>query len=212
VEDGSEILWIDQYELSRSLVSRQPAAHDNHLAAHRIDVEKGEMMADEKAQEIVEKAGRLAEEYEKTCTGCAQSAVAGLLDALGIENEEVFRAASGLADGIGLSGDGSCGALTGCSMVIGLVFGRERKDHQDMMKPMQSYLLCKELHGEFIQQYGSCRCHDIQNETMGRTFNLLDPEQFQEAWKFGMLDHCSRVVGGAVRKTAELILRERDSA
>lgn len=170
------------------------------------------MMSEKKAREIVEKAGRLAEEYEKKCTGCAQSAVAGLLDALGIENDEVFRAASGLADGIGLSGDGSCGALTGCSMVIGLVFGRERKDHEDMMKPMQSYLLCKELHGEFIQQYGSCRCHDIQNETMGRTFDLLDPKQFEEAWKFGMLEHCSRVVGGAVRKTAELILRERDSA
>jgi hypothetical protein len=29
-----------------------------------------------------------------------------------------------------------------------------------MMKPMQSYLLCKELHDEFVREYGSCRCHD----------------------------------------------------
>jgi C_GCAxxG_C_C family probable redox protein len=168
-------------------------------------------MSEKSVAEIRDKAGRLAEEYEKTCTGCAQSSVAGLLDALEIENDGVFKAASGLADGIGLSGDGSCGALTGCSMVIGLIFGRERKDHADMMKPMTSYLLCKELHAEFIAQYGSCRCYDIQNKTLGRTFNLLDPDDFQEAMKIGMFEHCSRVVGGAVRKTAELILRERES-
>jgi C_GCAxxG_C_C family probable redox protein len=165
-------------------------------------------MTEKSSEEIIEKAGRLAEEYEKTCTGCGQSAVAGLLDALGIENDDVFRAASGLADGIGLTGDGSCGALTGCSMVIGLVLGRERADHRDMMKPMKSYLLCNALHGEFIHQYGSCRCHDIQNKILGRTFNLLEPGEFEEALKAGMLEHCSGVVGNAVRKTAELILRE----
>ncbi len=104
-------------------------------------------------EEIAERAGELAAEYEKTCTGCAQSVVAGLLDALEIDSPDVFKAASGLADGIGLTGDGSCGALTGCAMVIGLVLGRERKDHRDMMKPMQSYLLCKELHDEFVREY-----------------------------------------------------------
>jgi len=169
-------------------------------------------MTEKNVEEIAERAAQLAVEYEKTCTGCAQSSVAGLLDALEIESEEVFKAASGLADGIGLSGDGSCGALTGCSMVIGLLFGRERKDHADMMKPMKSYLLCKELHADFIEQYGSCRCYDIQHKTLGRTFNLLDPDDFQEAMKIKMFEHCSRVVGGAVRKTADLILRERESS
>jgi C_GCAxxG_C_C family probable redox protein len=165
-------------------------------------------MSEKSVQQIAETAGRLAAEYEKTCTGCGQSAVAGLLDALEIDSDDVFKAASGVADGIGLTGDGSCGALTGCSMVIGLVLGRERKDHRDMMKPMRSYLLCKELHGDFIRQYGSCRCHDIQERLMGRTYDLLDPEQLQEAFKGGMLEHCSRVCGRAARLTAEMILRE----
>jgi C_GCAxxG_C_C family probable redox protein len=93
-------------------------------------------MSEESPEAIAERAARLAAEYERTCTGCAQSAVAGLLDAFGIESEEVFKAASGLADGIGLSGDGSCGALTGSAMVIGLLFGRGREDHRDVMKPM----------------------------------------------------------------------------
>jgi C_GCAxxG_C_C family probable redox protein len=143
-------------------------------------------MTEKSPEAIAERASQLAADYEKTCTGCAQSAVAGLVDAFEIDSEDVFKAASGLADGIGLTGDGSCGSLTGCAMVIGLIFGRERKDHRDMMKPMQSYLLCKELHEEIIREYGSCRCHDIQQKIMGRTYNLLDPK-------------------GA----AELILRER---
>ena len=163
-------------------------------------------------ERIAERAGELAAEYERTCTGCAQSVVAGLLDALEIESPDVFRAASGLADGIGLTGDGSCGALTGGAMVIGLVLGRERRDHRDMMKPMQSYLLCKELHDEFLREYGSCRCHDIQRRIMGRTFDLLDPQQLEEAVKEGMLEHCARVCGGAARRTVELLSREESPA
>jgi C_GCAxxG_C_C family probable redox protein len=166
-------------------------------------------MSEKSPGAIVEKASQLAAEYERTCTGCAQSAVAGLLDAFEIDSEDVFKAASGLADGIGLTGDGSCGSLTGCSMVIGLIFGRDRKDHRDMMKPMQSYLLCKELHDDVIREYGSCRCHDIQQKIMGRTYNLLDPKELEEAMKEGMLEHCARVVGRTTKKAAELILRER---
>ena len=166
-------------------------------------------MIDQNPEAIVERAGQLAAEYEKTCTGCAQSAVAGLLDSFEIDSGDVFRAASGLADGIGLTGDGSCGSLTGCAMVIGLIFGRGREDHRDVMKPMRSYLLCKELHDDIIREYGSCRCHDIQQKIMGRTYNLLDPKEFQEALKEGMLEHCARVVGRTTRKAAKLILRER---
>jgi hypothetical protein len=77
------------------------------------------------------------------------------------------------------------------------------------MKPMQSYFLCRELHDDLIREYGSCRCDDIQRKTMGRTYDLLDPKGLEEAMKDGMLENCARVVGRTVRKTAELILRER---
>ncbi len=169
-------------------------------------------MEEKQKADLADSAQRMAADYERKCTGCAQSVVAGLLDALGIEDagEGVFKAASGLADGIGLTGDGSCGALTGGCMVIGLLFGRERKDHQDMMKPMKSYLMCKELHDHFMEQYGSCRCFDIQTRLMGRTFNMYDPKELQEAFTSGMMDHCSGVVGRSARKAAELILAEKD--
>ena len=64
-------------------------------------------------EDLEEKAHSLGEKYEKECTGCAQTALAAIFDTLGIENDDVFRSASGLADGLGLTGDGSCGALVG---------------------------------------------------------------------------------------------------
>jgi hypothetical protein len=47
---------------------------------------------------------------------------------------------------------------------------------------------------------------------MGRFFNLLDEKQLAEAMAFGMLEHCSTVVGNSARKTVELILRQRNES
>jgi C_GCAxxG_C_C family probable redox protein len=165
----------------------------------------------ETSGEVAEKAYQLGEKYEKECTGCGQTVIAAIFDALALENDDVFRAASGLADGLGLTGDGSCGALVGASLVLGYLYGRERKDLPDMMKPMKSYLLVKALHDRFVERYGTCRCHDLQMSLMGRTFNLLDPEELKAAFQFGMMDHCSKVVGTAARLATELILKERES-
>jgi C_GCAxxG_C_C family probable redox protein len=157
---------------------------------------------------IVNTAAELAEGYEKECTGCAQTTIAGIFDALGIMNDDVFKAASGLADGLGLSGDGACGALVGGVMVISYLFGRERKDFKDMFKPMKSYLLAKKLHDQFVEKYGACRCYDLQESLMGRTFNLLDKTDFEDAIKFDMVKHCAKVVGIAAKLATEIILEE----
>ena len=105
-------------------------------------------------EEISNKAFEQGRKYEKECTGCAQTTIAGIFDALGIDNEDVFKAASGLADGLGLTGNGTCGSLMGGAIVIGYLFGRERKDFADMMKPLKSYILSKKLHDEFVEKYG----------------------------------------------------------
>ena len=159
---------------------------------------------------IVEKAFKSAQNYEKKCTGCAQTTIAGIFEALGIENDDVFRSASGLADGLGLTGDGACGALVGGAMVIGYLFGREKEDFSDMMKPMTSYILTKRLHDRFVERYGTCRCYDIQKSLMGRTFNLYDPSELKQATEYGMIDHCSKVVGTSAKLATEIIIDEMD--
>jgi C_GCAxxG_C_C family probable redox protein len=165
----------------------------------------------EKPQDaLLEKAFDSALNYERKCTGCAQTTIAGIFDALGIENDDVFRSASGLADGLGLTGDGSCGALVGGAMVIGYLFGRKKEDFSDMMKPMTSYILSKRLHDRFVEKYGTCRCYDVQKSLMGRTFNLYDPSELKKATEYGMMDHCSKVVGSSARLATEIILAEMD--
>ncbi len=161
-------------------------------------------------QAVIQKAYEAAKGYERSCTGCAQSTVAGLLDAFEIQNEDVFKAASGLADGIGLSGQGACGGLIGSSMIIGLMLGRDYKDHQNLLAPMKSYRLSKKIYQSFIEKYGSCRCYDIQTRLMGRTYNLMDPKDLKEAIQTGMINHCSEVVGWAAQRTAEIILSEQN--
>lgn len=160
----------------------------------------------DKKDAILNKAFELGKKYEQECTGCAQTAVAAIFESLGIWNEDVFKAASGLADGLGLTGDGSCGALVGSSLVIGYLFGRGREDFKDMYKPMKSYTLVKKLHDKYVKQYGSCRCFDVQEKTMGRTFNLWDADEMKEAFKAGMMENCSTLVGNVAKLATKIIL------
>jgi len=159
-------------------------------------------------EKITEKAFELGQKYEKECTGCAQTAIAAIFNALGIWNEDVFKAGSGLADGLGLTGDGSCGALVGSSMIIGYLFGREHKDFKNIKKPMKSYGLVKKLHDWYVKEYGSCRCYDVQETQMGRTFNLWDPNEMKEAFNSGMMDCCSKIVGNVARMATKIILNK----
>jgi C_GCAxxG_C_C family probable redox protein len=157
-------------------------------------------------QEISNKAFEFGQKYEKEYTGCAQTVIAAIFDALGIWNDDVFKSASGLADGLGLTGDGSCGALVGASMVIGYLYGREKKDFKDMTKPMKSYALVKKLHNMYIKEYGSCRCYDVQKKLLGRTYNLWDADELKEAFHSGMMDHCSKLVGNIAKHATKIIL------
>ncbi|HRY38876.1 MAG TPA: C-GCAxxG-C-C family protein [Smithellaceae bacterium] len=159
----------------------------------------------ELAEENFEKVYQLGMSYHKSCTGCAQCAVAALLEVLDMENDDVFKAASGLSGGIGLSTNGSCGALTGGALVIGLLFGRDIDDFLSPMAAMTSYDLVKELRDYFMAEFGSCCCADIQKKLVGRSFNLRDPEDAAAFVTHEMHDHCARVVGKGTRKTLEII-------
>jgi len=157
-------------------------------------------------KDLLNKAFQLGQKYEKENTGCAQTVIAAIFDTLGIWNEDVFKSASGLADGLGLTGDGACGALVGASMVIGYLFGRERKDFKDMTKPMKSYALVKKLHDIYVKEYGSCRCYDVQEKLLGRTYNLWDADELEEAFHSGMMNHCSKLVGNVAKLATKIIL------
>lgn len=164
---------------------------------------------EENREEILQTAFENAKRHELASGGCAQCCLAGIFEAMGVENEGVFMAATGLADGVGLTGDGHCGALSGGVMALGYFFGRPESQFGDMKKQVKACILAKTLHDAFVEKYGTCRCADLQKQLAGRFFNLYDPAEMEAALEAGMPEKCSAVVGETARMAAHIILEEK---
>jgi C_GCAxxG_C_C family probable redox protein len=173
-----------------------------------------EAQMEQKRQEILDTAFNLAKKYEMEFGDCAQCVFAGVTEAIGMENIEVFRAATGFADGIGLTGDGHCGALSGGVMSISYVFGRDRADFHRRGKMLKALSLSRELQRRFRDKYGTCRCHDLQTKFYGKFYDMMNPAEMEAAVKAGMLETCSTLTGEVARMAAGLILeqQEKDAA
>ena len=161
--------------------------------------------------EIKDTAFELAKKYEIENGNCAQSVFAAVTESLGIHNDDVLRAATGFADGIGLTGDGHCGALSGAVMSIGYMFGRSKEEFHRRGKMMKALLLCRELENRFMDEYGVCRCHDLQVKFYGRFFNLMEPSELDAALKAGMLERCSSLAGEVAGMAVGLILEQQET-
>ncbi len=160
--------------------------------------------------ERIEKAYRLGAEYERVYRGCGQCVTAALQDSFGIVNKEVFKAASAFAGGVGLTGDGCCGAYLGAAMVLSSLRGRVRDDLVDPQGlRKESFRLVRRLREGFIREYGSVTCRDIHTKILGRPYYIADPDEmakFDEAG--GHSEKCPEVVGEAARWAAQIIVEE----
>ena len=160
-------------------------------------------------EEMLEEVYKRAKAYELRGVNCSQCSLAAIFEVLGVEDENVVRAATGFADGVGLTGDGHCGALSGGAMAISYFFGRKKEDMGRMGKQIRALLLAKKFHEEFVKEFSTCRCHDIQIKQFGRFFNLYDMEDMKAALAAGMPEGCSTLVGKAARMALEIILDEQ---
>ncbi len=151
--------------------------------------------------------------YEKEYYGCSQCVLLAIQDTFNLENETVFKSASGLAAGIGLLGS-VCGALTGGVMALSLKYGRDLqafKAGDPEGKRLKAYEKARKLYKRFEDEYGSVICKDIQKKIFGRSFNLNDPQDFKEFEEAGAhVDKCPGVVGRAAQWIAEIILEDNE--
>ncbi|MDA8216020.1 MAG: C-GCAxxG-C-C family protein [Dehalococcoidales bacterium] len=161
-------------------------------------------------QVLVARAEVLGAEYEREYRGCGQCVLAALQDGLEIPNKDVFRAASAFAGGVGLTGDGCCGAYLGAIMVLSTLRGRDRSDFKDPAgNRREAARLARRLRERFIAEYGSVTCRDIQTKTFGRPYYIFDPDdmaKFDAAG--GHTEKCPMVVGRAAGWAASIILEE----
>lgn len=164
----------------------------------------------ENSENIIQRALSLGFEYEKTITGCCQCSIAAIQDAIGIPNDAVFKAGSGLTAGGGLSCQGSCGGYTGGVMVMSSLFGRRRKNwNDDKSEKDCAHTMARVLLGRFQREYGSNICGIIHRKIFGRDFDLMHGPDREAFEKLGAhVDKCTSVVGRAAAWATELILEE----
>ena len=164
------------------------------------------------AETLAEKAYRLGKEYELTYKGCAQCTIAALQDALEVKSDDVFKAATALAAGGGMTADGSCGSYVGAILVLGSLTGRDRENFKDPEGlRFRAYKLARVFRERYINEYGSVICRDIQTRVLGRPYYIVDPDEFRKFEEAGAHSPqgCPEVVAKAARWMAEIAVAEK---
>jgi C_GCAxxG_C_C family probable redox protein len=170
----------------------------------------GDVMDESHKNSLLQKAFQLGFDYEKTYRGCSQCTIAAVQDTLNIREDNVFKAATGLAAGGGLTGIGVCGGYAGAIMMISWLCGRERSNFADPEKKRHvAFAMSRRFTQKYIQEFGSIICRDIQTHVFGRPYYIADPHEY-DAFEAagGHDDKCTNVVGKASRLAVEFILEE----
>ncbi len=158
-------------------------------------------------QEILEEVEKLAYKYEQLYGGCSQCVVGAVKEVLGGISDDVFKSATGLAGGVGLTGN-TCGALTGGVMVLSVFLGRDYDNFADPERiRFETFRLAKELVERYEKEYGTVVCDEIKEKIMGRTYDLWDEKEYQEFLAAGGHDDkCPSVCGKAARWAVEILM------
>ena len=141
----------------------------------------------------------------RVCHHCAQTSFLALQEVFGLGDASFVKALTPLP-GIAERGE-TCGAVIGCLLALGLVYGRERPDDwagwRACLVPARAF--CQGFEAEM----GSTMCGDIVERLFGQRYNLADPVELGKFQEAGPTARCGRVVRQAVRLAAELILDKR---
>ena len=123
--------------------------------------------------------------------------------------EKVHRNSAIIAGG-GLTGIGLCGGYVCGVMVLSQLLGRERSSFEDPERVrFRSFGLARKLQEEFIGEFGTTNCRDVQTVKFGRPYYIADQEDFEKLEEAGgHVDKCTDVVERASRIAVKLILDE----
>ena len=107
---------------------------------------------------------------------CAQTSFAVLQREFGLDGGTILKALTPFP-GIALRGE-TCGAVVGCLMAIGLVYGRDNLD--DWEGYISSLPPSRRFCRRFEEAQGSTACASLLETKLGRRFNLADRDEAME--------------------------------
>lgn len=152
-------------------------------------------------QEVLDLVDSKAEYYMRLCHNCAQTSFLSLNEVFDLCDASFVKALTPLP-GIAERGE-TCGAVTGCLLALGLVFGRERLD--DWTGWRTCLVPARKFCDKFVEANGSTMCAEIVERLFGRRYNLADPVELGQFQAANPTEKCGGVVRKAVRIAAEII-------
>ncbi len=127
---------------------------------------------------------------------CAQIVLAAFAPRLGLDPDLARRLTTGLGGGVARMG-GTCGAVAGAQLVLGLRFGAS--DGNSRAKE-ETYRRIAEFHRRFSARHRSTVCRELLG------LDMSDEAQHQEIMRRGLfLTICPRLVEGAVALLEEQV-------
>lgn len=136
---------------------------------------------------------------------CAQTSYAVLLQEFDLEGKEILKALTPFP-GIALRGE-TCGAVIGCLMAIGSVYGREDlgdwKGYLASLPPSRSFCL------RFEQQHGSTACADLLESKLGKRYDLADRVDALKYAAAGGKKTCGAIITSSVLLATAIIQNKK---
>jgi C_GCAxxG_C_C family probable redox protein len=121
---------------------------------------------------------------------CSQAVFSSHCEKYGINKEYAYKIGSAFGGGMGHLGE-ICGAVAGAMMLIGLKYGKYKKD--DMDSNNITYKNVKEFTEAFKAKHGSIKCTDLIG------FNLSNDDELSKANGSGVFRKiCPELVRDAV--------------
>lgn len=145
--------------------------------------------------QFVSNVRRAAEDSFASGLYCAESVLLALADEMGVESELLPKVATAFCSGMGRM-CGTCGALTGAMMGIGLALGRSEANQS--VQP--SYRATQRLIQEFEREFGGRDCHVL----LGCDLNTPEGQAMFKDQKLGQ--RCTQYTGKAAEIAARLVV------
>jgi C_GCAxxG_C_C family probable redox protein len=163
-------------------------------------------METEKSQE--ECFNQLSQKVRKTLDtskNCAQTSFAVLQEEFDLDGGPILKALTPFP-GIALRGE-TCGAVIGCLMAIGLVYGRD--DLNDWKGYITSLPPSRRFCRRFEEEYGSTACSALLENKLGRNYDLANRVDALKYAAVGGKKACGEIIFNAVHIATEILMNHR---